>query len=50
MFKVCKVEDGFNLVFLDVMVCGFGVVIFIFILVDFKVFIFILIEEKEKLE
>ena len=38
MPKVRKAEDGFNLAFLDVMACGLGAVILIFILVDFKAF------------
>mgnify|MGYP003149374670 CR=1 FL=1 len=36
MPKVRKAEDGFNLAFLDVIACGLGAVILIFILVDFK--------------
>lgn len=43
-------EDGFNLAFLDVMACGLGAVILIFILVDFKAFTPDPVEEKEKLD
>ena len=50
MPKVRKAEDGFNLAFLDVMACGLGAVILIFILVDFKAFTPDPTEEKEKLE
>ncbi len=50
MPKVRKAEDGFNLAFLDVMACGLGAVILIFILVDFKAFTPTPTEEKEKLE
>lgn len=42
--------DGFNLSFLDVMACGLGAVILIFILVDFKAFTTNPADEKEKLE
>ncbi|HAS23650.1 MAG TPA: VWA domain-containing protein, partial [Idiomarina loihiensis] len=42
--------DGFNLSFLDVMACGLGAVILIFILIDFKAFTPDPSEEKEKLE
>lgn len=45
-----KPEDGFNLAFLDVMACGLGAVILIFILVDFKAFTPDPTQEKEKLE
>ena len=38
MPKVRKATDGFNLAFLDVMACGLGAVILIFILVDFNAF------------
>jgi len=50
MPKVRKAEDGFNLAFLDVIACGLGAVILIFILVDFKAFTPTPTEEKEKLE
>lgn len=43
-------EDGFNLSFLDVMACGLGAVVLIFILVDFQAFTPDPSEEKEKLE
>ncbi|GGW81507.1 vWA domain-containing protein [Alteromonas halophila] len=43
-------QDGFNLSFLDVMACGLGAVILIFILVDFKAFTPDPAEEKQKLE
>ena len=36
MPKVCEAEDGFGPGVLDVMACGLGAVILIFILVDFK--------------
>lgn len=42
--------DGFNLSFLDVMACGLGAIILIFILVDFNAFTPEPSEEKEKLE
>lgn len=42
--------DGFNLSFLDVMACGLGAVILIFILVDFKAFTADPAEEAQKLE
>ena len=45
-----KPQDGFNLSFLDVMACGLGAVILIFILVDFKAFTPDPSEEKQKLE
>ncbi len=43
-------EDGFNLSFLDVMACGLGAVILIFILVDFNSFATEPTIEEEKLE
>lgn len=42
--------DGFNLAFLDVMACGLGAVILIFMLVDFKDVTVDTTEEKERLE
>ncbi|MGM0526712.1 MAG: VWA domain-containing protein [Pseudomonadota bacterium] len=50
MAKFRRPVDGFNLAFLDVMACGLGAVILIFILVDFKAFTPDPAEEKEKLE
>ena len=50
MPKVRKATDGFNLAFLDVMACGLGAVILIFILVDFNAFTPMPTDEKEKLE
>ena len=50
MPKARKPIDGFNLAFLDVMACGLGAVILIFILVDFKAFTATPSQEKEKLE
>ncbi|WP_334012538.1 VWA domain-containing protein [Alteromonas sp. S167] len=50
MPKLRKPQDGFNLAFLDVMACGLGAVILIFILVDFKAFSPDPTEEKNKLE
>lgn len=44
-----KPQDGFNLSFLDVMACGLGAVILIFILVDFNAFTPEPNEEKKKL-
>ena len=43
-------EDGFNMSFLDVMACGLGAVILIFILVDFKAFTADPTQENKKLE
>jgi hypothetical protein len=45
-----KAEDGFNLSFLDVMACGLGAVILIFILVDFQAFSVDPTEEQNKLK
>ena len=45
-----KAEDGFNLAFLDVMACGLGAVILIFMLVDFKESSIDTTEEQERLE
>jgi hypothetical protein len=45
-----KPEDGFNLSFLDVMACGLGAVILIFILVDFQASSVDPSEEQKKLE
>lgn len=45
-----KSEDGFNLAFLDVMACGLGAVILIFMLVDFQESAIDTTEEKERLE
>ncbi len=50
MRRTRQAGDGFNLSFLDVMACGLGAVILIFILVDFKAFTPEPSEEKEKLE
>jgi hypothetical protein len=50
MPKTRKPVDGFNLAFLDVMACGLGAVILIFILVDFNAFTPTPTDEKEKLE
>ena len=50
MPKARKPVDGFSLAFLDVMACGLGAVILIFILVDFKAFSPTPSQEKEKLE
>ena len=50
MLKKRKAVDGFNLAFLDVMACGLGAVILIFILVDFDAFTPEPSEEREKLE
>lgn len=50
MPKTRKPADGFNLAFLDVMACGLGAVILIFILVDFNAFTPTPTDEKEKLE
>lgn len=43
-------EDGFNLSFLDVMACGLGAVILIFILLDFNSYSSDPSEEQEKLQ
>ncbi|MFC3034035.1 VWA domain-containing protein [Pseudoalteromonas fenneropenaei] len=45
-----RAEDGFNMSFLDVMACGLGAVILIFILVDFNAFTTTPSEEQQKLE
>ena len=45
-----KAEDGFNLAFLDVMACGLGAVILIFMLVDFQDVTIDPSAEKERLE
>ncbi len=45
-----KPQDGFNLSFLDVMACGLGAVILIFILVDFNAFTDEPVIEQRKLE
>ena len=45
-----RTEDGFNLSFLDVMACGLGAVILIFILVDFNAFSDTAAPEQKKLE
>ncbi|MGO1328771.1 MAG: VWA domain-containing protein, partial [Idiomarina loihiensis] len=50
MRRTRQAGDGFNLSFLDVMACGLGAVILIFILIDFKAFTPDPSEEKEKLE
>ncbi len=42
--------DGFNLAFLDVMACGLGAIILIFMLVDFQSFAETPTEELQKLE
>ena len=45
-----RTEDGFNLSFLDVMACGLGAVVLIFILVDFNAFSDTAAPEQKKLE
>lgn len=45
-----RTEDGFNMSFLDVMACGLGAVILIFILVDFQAFTQTPAPEQQKLE
>lgn len=49
MFKRDK-NDGFNLAFLDVMACGLGAIILIFMLVDFRSFDAEPAEEQKRLE
>lgn len=49
MFKREK-NDGFNLAFLDVMACGLGAIILIFMLVDFRSFDATPVEEQKRLE
>lgn len=45
-----RAEDGFNMSFLDVMACGLGAIILIFILVDFNAYLPEPTEETNKLQ
>lgn len=50
MKRLRRTEDGFSMSFLDVMACGLGAVILIFILIDFQAFTDTPAAEQNKLE